>query len=90
MVACTNGNIDLMCFFLKCPKLLNFNSSPAPFCLKVKGYEVFIVGCVCACMHVLVSGFHKQAICVLLLVMVQHGSNRQVRADEWEAAANDR
>lgn len=87
----TGLQILTQCTFQSVLKLFNFVLSPAPFCLKKKrmlGVNRRVR--LCVCVHVVLRGFQHQGILVLQLVMVQHWSNRQVTADEWEAAANDR
>lgn len=85
----TGLQILTQCTFQSVLKLFNFVLSSAPFCLKKKRMSG-VNRCVCLCACRTQRGFQHQGILVLQLVMVQHWSNRQVRADEWEAAANDR
>lgn len=72
------------------PERLNINLSTVPFVLKEVHVLIDVWSSACLCVSWSGGGFQHQGIWVLQLVMVQHWSNRQVGADEWEATANDR
>lgn len=81
-------DVNAMCFF-KWPQVIEFQFV-LPILPKRKRMWGVNQRLVCVCVCFVGRGFHSLGIWVLQLVMVQHQSNRQVRADEWEAAANDR